>query len=359
MTGRPAGRAPPTRPVGRTPWVRLPGMDAPASPDRPPTPGVPAPVVVAPDTLTPTAFAPFGAVIAAGVDAPGSLLDLGRGTPRFWVMPVRNRPAVVERITRHRHVTQCLASADGATWLLAVSAPDHDPTAPGAVHAFAVPAATAVLLHRGTWHAGPYPLAGSGSFFNLELTDTNDADHDTVVLPAPVHLVVEQAGAPAGATVPAPRRVLVVANRTVSSPQLLAAITRLSGAGATSFRVLVPLTNPGAGLHALASASDPMAGLAPLAAMDLPLTVDAATREAQERLGTLLTELAARGVVAEGEIGVADPLEAVAAVLAAHPVDELLISTLPAGLSKWLSRDLPSRLAKRFAVPVTHVEAVG
>jgi ureidoglycolate lyase len=307
---------------------------------------------LAPTTLTPDAFAPFGHVIAIGHDAPTGALALGGGVPRFWVMPLQDRPPVFDRITRHRAVGQCLSSAYGRPWWLAVAAPDSDPADEGAIQAFAIPPATAVLLHVGTWHAGPFFAEPRAVFFNLELSDTNDVDHDTVVLPVEHRIVPESAALPSTG-----RRVLVVANRTATSPQLLAALRRMAGAGVTSFRVLVPVTSPGVGLHALASASDPMAGLAPMANIDLPMSVEAASREARERLATLLDELADMGVDAVGEVGVSDPLEAINAVLAAHPMDEILLSTLPAGLSKWLSRDLPSRCAKRFGVPVTHVEA--
>jgi hypothetical protein len=45
--------------------------------------------------------------------------------------------------------------------------------------AFEIPGDVAVLLHRGTWHAGPFYDGPTMAFFNLELTDTNVADHDT------------------------------------------------------------------------------------------------------------------------------------------------------------------------------------
>ena len=78
--------------------------------------------------LTAEAFAPFGSVMAAlpdGVpfgpaDAP---LDLSQGTPRFYVMQLETRGRTVTAITRHRRVTQALASVGGKPWLLAVAPP--------------------------------------------------------------------------------------------------------------------------------------------------------------------------------------------------------------------------------------------
>lgn len=300
------------------------------------------------EPLTEHGFAPFGHVIAAGVDAPPGALDLSGGTARFWVMPLADRPPVFDRITRHRRVTQCLAAAGAESWLVAVAAPGADPAAdPGAVRAFIVPAGTAVLLHRGTWHAGPFFAGPAMSFFNLELADTNTADHDTASLPVTVRVVGAQA----------PVRVLVVANRTAASPELQAELRRRVAEGNVVFRVLVPTTSPAAALNVLAAGADPLGGTSTLTQVGLPLTFEAATREAHDRLEALLAWLAELGVEAEGEVGCTDPLEAIDRVLAHHPVDEILLSTLPAGLSRWLSRDLPSRCAKRFGVKVTHVEA--
>lgn len=142
--------------------------------------------------LDDASFAPFGAVIEPADDGevhtPGDPpLDLSGGMPRFYVMRLQDKAPRFDRITRHRSVTQCLASVGGAEWLLAVAPPEHpdDPEATPDVArlaAFIVPGDVAVLLHRGTWHAGPFFTAPSQSFFNLELTDTNVVDHHTVAL---------------------------------------------------------------------------------------------------------------------------------------------------------------------------------
>jgi ureidoglycolate lyase len=109
-------------------------------------------------------------------------LYFGEGTPRFYAMRLPNRGLAVSRITRHRGVTQVLASAGGRDWLLAVAPPpvvdsaDAEPRL-DEVRAFRVPGDTAVMLFRGTWHAGPFFESREASFFNLELSDTNVADH--------------------------------------------------------------------------------------------------------------------------------------------------------------------------------------
>ena len=93
----------------------------------------------------------------------------------------------VAAITRHAAVTQCLASTRGEDWFIALAAPgDADDAAaspdPAGIEAFRIPGGRALALHRGTWHAGPFFIAPSVDFLNLELADTNSADHRTVRL---------------------------------------------------------------------------------------------------------------------------------------------------------------------------------
>jgi len=137
--------------------------------------------------LTPEGFAPYGTVIPPMADgtafgAHDAALYFGSGTPRFYAMRLPNRGLVISRITRHRAVTQVLASAGGRSWLLAVAPPpvaDGDDAEPAleAIKAFRIPGDAAVMLSRGAWHAGPLFAETEASFFNLELSDTNVTDH--------------------------------------------------------------------------------------------------------------------------------------------------------------------------------------
>jgi ureidoglycolate lyase len=138
------------------------------------------------EPITAAAFSAFGKLIEAMPDgAPAGdvdrALDLSSGTPRFYIMALTHRPLTVSRITRHGEATQVLASVGGATWLLAVAPPTPGEAAPDpeAIRAFVIPGDVAVLLSRGTWHAGPYFEPAEVSFFNLELEDTNVVDHET------------------------------------------------------------------------------------------------------------------------------------------------------------------------------------
>ncbi|RFA30812.1 hypothetical protein CAI21_04735 [Alkalilimnicola ehrlichii] len=144
------------------------------------------PLTLKPAPLAADAFAPFGQVITARADGErfgpqDAQLDLGQGTPRFYIMRLSARALEIPRITRHRRVTQCLASVGGKDWWLVVAPPGDTPTVDD-IRAFTVPGDVAVKLHVGTWHAGPYFAGDSASFFNLELADTNQVDHDNLDL---------------------------------------------------------------------------------------------------------------------------------------------------------------------------------
>jgi GABA permease len=62
---------------------------------------------------------------------------------------------------------------------------------------------------------------------------------------------------------------------------------------------------------------------------------------------------------AEGAVGDADPLRAITEALRQESFDEVILSTLPAGTSRWLMDDLPTRLAGATRIPVTHVAGEG
>jgi len=137
--------------------------------------------------ITRDAFAPFGDLIAPSADgAPfgpaDAKLDLSDGIPRLYIMRLPRRGLLVRQITRHRGVTQCLAAMGGRSWLIAV-APPNDRDRPAAepaladIRGFLVPGTVAIKLHRGTWHAGPFFEDDEISFLNLELSDTNEVDH--------------------------------------------------------------------------------------------------------------------------------------------------------------------------------------
>jgi ureidoglycolate hydrolase len=139
---------------------------------------------IVPLPITAAAFQPFGQVItASGEDNPfesNARLVLQNGTPRFYIMRLRDRGLRFHKITRHCQSTQCLGSLEGKEWFLGVAAPSATAVPElAAIVVFRIPGNCFVNLDVGTWHAGPYFEAETVDFYSLELADTNVVDHDT------------------------------------------------------------------------------------------------------------------------------------------------------------------------------------
>ena len=152
------------------------------------------------------------------------------------------------------------------------------------------------------------------------------------------------------------RHVLVVANRTLGGEELLRVVLDKASAEPTEFWIVVPMTplpsgRPGAMVE-WASGVPVRPGGTPVA------DDDGAAREAAEgRLRLGIERLRRAGATVDGEVGSRDPQRAVGDALAHHEVDEIIVSTLPTGVSHWLRLDLPKRLERKHHVPVTTVTA--
>ena len=136
------------------------------------------------------------------------------------------------------------------------------------------------------------------------------------------------------------RRCLVLANQTLGGPRLLETIQRRLDAGDHEFYVVVPAT-PVADQQRVTVGAGPPA--------------DHAHALAAQRLVRALDEVRELGPPAEGEVGDPDPLEAARLALRRFDADEVVVSTLRLGLSRWLRADLPSRLERSLHLPVEHV----
>ena len=149
------------------------------------------------EAIAPETFAPFGQVIFASEDGvpygdEDARLKLDEGTPRFYIMRLRNKDRKFHAITRHRRCTQCLGSLNGMEWFMGVASPsDAEEPDPAAIRAFRIPGDCFIKLHVGTWHAGPLFDAPVVDFYNLELSDTNVTDHQTCHLRSRFHLEFE------------------------------------------------------------------------------------------------------------------------------------------------------------------------
>jgi hypothetical protein len=130
-------------------------------------------------------------------------------------------------------------------------------------------------------------------------------------------------------------RVLVVANRTAESPELLDALRTRTMQGPCVFTLLVPSTP-----HGISWAADMHAG----------------GDEAEEHRQAFVEELRTEGLnVGEAKVGDPDPLAAIQDECNFGDYDELIVSTLPLHVSKWLRVDLPRKAKAATGLPVQHV----
>jgi hypothetical protein len=135
------------------------------------------------------------------------------------------------------------------------------------------------------------------------------------------------------------RRVILVANETAGSAVLNTRVRQRLRAGPTEVLVDAP---------ALTSRL-----------RHWPPAEDQARAEAAPRLHRCLGLLQGDGVEADGVVGDADPLQAIADALHGFPADELVIATHSPRDSHWLSRGVVERARLRFGLPVLHVEIAG
>jgi GABA permease len=150
------------------------------------------------------------------------------------------------------------------------------------------------------------------------------------------------------------RRYMVVANQTLGADELVEVLRDRATEGPSEFWVVVPATPA----HHLAARSVPMMPMPVMGGvLEVPGPPEEGRRLAEEKLQSALKQLAAAGVKADGEVGDADPMSAVQDALGRRQFDEIIVSTLPERLSRWLHQDFPSRLQHRFGLPVRHVEA--
>jgi len=139
-----------------------------------------------------------------------------------------------------------------------------------------------------------------------------------------------------------PHRVLVLANQTVGSEELLDELRRIGADRSATYFVVVPASPIETGT----------------AATHGPLDVAEATREiAQQRLDDTLSTLRSENLDADGELGEYRPLRALATAVDSFHPDQIVISTLPPEDSVWHRFDVVDRARAEHSVPVTHVVA--
>jgi hypothetical protein len=133
------------------------------------------------------------------------------------------------------------------------------------------------------------------------------------------------------------RKILAVAHRTADSPDLIAALRGRAAEEQTEFTLLVPAVP-----HGLAWAADMKAGWS-----------EAALRA--DRAGTRIRQAGLE--LKEVIVGDPDPFAAVGDVLHAREFDEVMVSTLPRAISRWLAVGLSARLRRTVDLPIAEVNA--
>lgn len=136
------------------------------------------------------------------------------------------------------------------------------------------------------------------------------------------------------------RRILVVAHKTLGGSHLLEEVGRRMKAGSCRVHLVVPVNHPmgsftEASCHA--SASEVLEeGLRQIRALDPTGSIEVT-----------------------GEVGDANPVYAAEAVRnRGEQIDEVILSTLPSGTSRWLLGNVPKRMVRSFPdIDVTHLVA--
>ena len=130
------------------------------------------------------------------------------------------------------------------------------------------------------------------------------------------------------------RSYLVVGNQTLGSDELRAAVQERLAAGPCRFHVVAPATLPRD--HLVWSDGEAIA-------------------VARRNLDRALTSMRADGADVDGAVGDSNPVLAVIDALAHDDFDEVVLSTFPPGVSRWIRQDLPHRLARRTILPLCHI----
>jgi hypothetical protein len=145
--------------------------------------------------------------------------------------------------------------------------------------------------------------------------------------------------------------VLVVANQTVTGSDLLESIKARMAEGPCQFTLLVPAT---------ARAHRSNTALLGHLGTGLPAQPEMAEDDyanARKRMEFGLSALQGLGATVDGDVGDSNPLRAIEDALGRRKYDEIILSTLPSGISRWLSQDLPRKVTRKFHLPVAVVTA--
>ena len=155
-------------------------------------------------------------------------------------------------------------------------------------------------------------------------------------------------------------QIMVVANQTLGGGRLQEALRERIQEGTRRVHVVVPATHSFDYVDFEVPAAATPGGARAGSGSDTDSGQDRGTDQrglarARWRLQQAQRDFAVLGAQVTGEVGIADPAAAVTDALSRVAVDEVLISTLPRHLSRWVERDLEVEIRRHHDVRVTTI----
>lgn len=193
---------------------------------------------------------------------------------------------------------------------------------------------------------------------SARVSDMDTLIHDGVVvryrlkLELAVQIDRERPNPVAGEPTRIVKRYLIVANQTLAGDLIPALVDERAKDGSAEFHLLVPASRSKETQRLMTGVADPMSGYTVVAPEDLSIARDRDREQAAARLETFLDRLSDHTDSLTSEVAGHDPFAAVARVMERSSFDEIIISTLPSSVSRWLKMDLPSRVERAFSIPV-------
>jgi hypothetical protein len=129
-------------------------------------------------------------------------------------------------------------------------------------------------------------------------------------------------------------KLLVIANRTIESEEIRDAIVRRAATGPVQVLLVAPASSGAGSIRQRRAAT-------------------------AQRLDRALQGLRDSGISVEGVVGDSDPLVAVQDAWDPRRFDEIIVATLPTGISRWMTSDLPRRVERLTGARVTHIVSAG
>ena len=157
------------------------------------------------------------------------------------------------------------------------------------------------------------------------------------------------------------KRWLIVTNQTLGTGEVVAEVERLSAEGPCEFHLLVPATLSQSYARARRMsmmAADPVTGIPSellQAGSDLLGPDTEGQEKAGKRLAAQVEKLRNSSYDVTAELGDPDPIRAIVSVLTRASFDGIILSTQPAGISRFVKGDLPSRVKRVSDLPVTYL----